>query len=175
MHQTNIHDFLEDKQSADQQRLHENQSENPIQRIIDWNKAAGLLDKPYDDFLESSFQIEEALEGFDIKELSSSVSDYRFTTDSPKEFARYIVKDETFTGTDVDRLDKACDAIVFAFGSMLKLGLNSEQITEALNIVMDSNMAKLGCPKDEHGKLTKPANFPNPEPRLQQLLDRRAK
>ena len=35
---------------------------------------------------------------------------------------------------------------------------------------MDANEAKNGCPKDEFGKLLKPENFPNPEPRLEQLL-----
>ena len=35
-----------------------------VQQIYDFNKQAGLLEKGYDDFLESSFQIEEALEGF---------------------------------------------------------------------------------------------------------------
>ena len=63
--------------------------------------------------------------------------------------------------------------MVFAIGSMTKLGLDANQIKRAMNIVMDANEAKLGCPKDEHGKLTKPADFPNPEPRLQQLLDER--
>ena len=72
---------------------------------------------------------------------------------------------------DVDRLDKSCDAIVFAVGSMAKLGLTPAQIHEALNIVMDANQAKTGCPKDSEGKLLKPDNFPNPEPRLQALLE----
>ena len=38
---------------------------NPIKRITQFNQDAGLLGKGYDDFLESSFQIEEALEGFE--------------------------------------------------------------------------------------------------------------
>ena len=144
-----------------------------VQRIYDFNKDNGLLDKGYSDFLESSFQIEEALEGFDIKEVSQNTTDYRLTTSSAKELSRYILDREKFIGTDVDRLDKACDAIVFAVGSIAKLGLKPAQIHEALNIVMDANLAKSGCPKDAEGKLLKPDNFPNPEPRLQMLLDLR--
>ena len=75
--------------------------------------------------------------------------------------------------SDVDRLDKACDAVVFAIGSMAKLGLNPQQITQSLNIVMEANMAKLKMGKDEHGKLLKPAGFTGPEPKLQALLDSR--
>ena len=39
---------------------------NFVDQIHEFNSQAGLLDKPYDDFLESSFQIEEALDGFDL-------------------------------------------------------------------------------------------------------------
>ena len=35
---------------------------NPIKEIVKWQKDAGNAAKPYEDFLESSFQIEEALE-----------------------------------------------------------------------------------------------------------------
>lgn len=150
---------------------------NPICRIVDWNRDAGLLDKGYDDFLESSFQIEEALEGFPLYSLCDRLGKLHDDYASPKAMSRYIMeKTQGVSGvelSDVDRLDKACDAIVFAVGSMAKLGLTAEQIEEALNIVMDANRAKLGCPKDEYGKLAKPDNFPNPEPRLRELLDKR--
>jgi len=145
-----------------------------VSRIYTFNKDNNLLEKGYSDFLESAFQIEEALEGFDIKSLSQNCTDYILSTESPKELARYIVDGETFLGTDVDRLDKACDAIVFAVGSMAKLGLTPSQIHEALHIVMDANTAKTGCPKDAAGKLMKPDNFPNPEPKLQAILNRRS-
>ena len=75
--------------------------------------------------------------------------------------------------SDVDRLDKACDAVVFAVGSMAKLGLNAQQITKALNIVMKANNQKLSMPKDEHGRLMKPDSFVGPEAELQKLLDER--
>jgi hypothetical protein len=137
--------------------------QNPIKRIVQFNHDADLVKSGYSDFLESSFQIEEALEGFNLGDYYSN----------PKEASRQIVSSFTFEGTDVDRLDKACDAVVFAIGSMTKLGLNAQQITQALNIVMDSNQAKLKCPKDSHGKLTKNADFVGPEPRLLELLDSR--
>ena len=149
---------------------------NFVDQIHEFNSQAGLLDKPYDDFLESSFQIEEALEGFDVSRISTELTSEPFTTDSPKVLARRILVGEKFRDTvltDVDRLDKACDAIVFAFGSIFKLGLNPEQAAKAVSIVMSANLAKLSMPKDEFGKLTKPTDFVGPEAQLQELLDER--
>lgn len=151
-----------------------------VQQIYDFNKQAGLLEKGYDDFLESSFQIEEALEGFgDLPYLQvrlHSEGEYYEELCNPKEISRQIVRlaemDSKPTNIpDVDRLDKACDAVVFAIGSMAKLGLTPAQIIEAMNIVTEANLQKLSMPKDEHGKLTKPANFVGPETKLQALLD----
>lgn len=149
---------------------------NFVGQIHKFNSQAGLLDKPYNDFLESSFQIEEALEGFDVSRISTELTSELFTTDSPKVLARRILVGEKFRDTfltDVERLDKACDAIVFAFGSIFKLGLNPEQAAKAVSIVMSANLAKLSMPKDEFGKLTKPADFVGPEAQLQELLDER--
>lgn len=152
---------------------------NPIKEIAKWQKDAGNAAKPYEDFLESSFQIEEALEGFDnLPELSKVLSrsdKITVKSDSPKDLSRAII---TIAGTDygenipdVDRLDKACDAIVFAIGSMTKLGLDHHAITKALNIVNDANKAKLGMSRDAEGKLLKPEGFVGPEVKLQELLD----
>lgn len=156
--------------------------ENPIKQIYKFNKDAGLLNNGYDDFLESSFQIEEALEGFELSSLLEYLGEDPCST--PKEVSRFIVgkctSDTELAKTeisDVDRLDKACDAVIFAVGSMAKLRLNPHQITKALNVVMTANQAKLQCPKDEHGKLTKPDDFDEkyaPEPKLQAILDERA-
>lgn len=154
-----------------------------VDYIYEFNKAAGLLDKPYNDFLESSFQIEEALEGFgDLPYLADRLAgDLPETIPNPlkaRDIARQIIAlaemDSKPTNLpDVVRLDKACDAVVFAVGSMAKLRLTPEQINEALNIVMTANMQKLTMPKDEHGKLMKPDNFEGPEVKLQRLLDQR--
>ena len=154
---------------------------NPIKEIYNWQKAAGNLDKPYDDFLESSFQIEEALEGFSnlpilAKQImvEDSVTGYEAYT--PKEVSRGIVALARMDGevteylSDIDRLDKACDAIVYAIGSIAKLGLDHHGITKALNIVNNVNKAKLGMARDKHGKLLKPADFVGPEAELAKLL-----
>lgn len=151
---------------------------NPIKEIVRFNKEAGLIDQGYDDFLESSFQIEEALEGFNLKWLIRDLHDDHLEDGAnAKQVARSIVHSATEDGTsisDVDRLDKACDAVVFAVGSMAKLGLSPQEITKALNVVMHKNFEKLHCPKDEFGKLTKPADFVGPEPELQLILDARS-
>ncbi len=139
-----------------------------IDAIYQFNEQAGLLEQGYNDFSESAYQIEEALEGYEIA--------HGFTVhlDTPKEMSRTIVRAQgSFVGTDVDRLDKAIDAIVFAVGSIAKLGLTPPQIREAIEIVTTANLQKLSMPKDEFGKLTKPANFVGPETKLQELLDRR--
>ena len=162
---------------------------NPIKEIAKWQKDAGNTAKPYDDFLESSFQIEEALEGFgNLREVAMVLNKEFFNicpTDSPKDISRAIVMTaqaevydengestgEPETLSDVDRLDKACDAIVFAIGSMTKLGLDHHAITKALIIVNEANKAKLNCNRDAEGKLLKPEGFVGPEVKLQELLD----
>jgi len=148
---------------------------NPIKEIVRFNQEANLLVNGYDDFLESSFQIEEALEGFNNYKFAEVFVELSKNS-NPKEISR-IITSYALIGdsviSDVERLDKACDAVVFAVGSMAKLGLNPQEITKALNIVMQANFQKLNCPKDECGKLTKPADFVGPEAELQKLLDSR--
>ena len=139
-----------------------------IDAIYQFNAQAGLLEQGYNDFSESAYQIEEALEGYEIA--------HGFTVhlDTPKEMSRTIVRAQgPFVGTDVDRLDKAIDAIVFAVGSIAKLGLTPPQIREAIEIVTTANLQKLSMPRDEFGKLTKPADFVGPETKLQELLNKR--
>ena len=139
-----------------------------IDAIYQFNEQAGLLEQGYNDFSESAYQIEEALEGYEIAQ------GFTVHLDTPKEMSRTIVRAQgPFIGTDVDRLDKAIDAIVFAVGSIAKLGLTPPQIREAIEIVTTANLQKLSMPKDEFGKLTKPADFVGPETKLQELLDRR--
>lgn len=155
---------------------------NFVQQVYDFNSQAGLLDKPYNDFLESSFQIEEALEGFSPEFILASCHNqvqYSFEGDvsSPKDVARFLVStaltSDNHPLSDVDRLDKAIDAIVFALGSIYKLRLTPEQASRAISIVCEANLQKLSMPKDEHGKLTKPLDFIGPEVKLQEILDER--
>lgn len=158
---------------------------NPIKEICAWQIAAGNASRPYDDFLESAFQIEEALEGFsNIDKLyfrlnppdELSTKQARDTSRAIVEFAERGTFDKTVevdvrSISDVERLDKACDAIIFAIGSMQKLGLDHHGVTKALNIVNNANRAKLGAPRDAAGKLLKPDDFVGPEAELQKLLD----
>lgn len=160
---------------------------NAIKEIYAWQKAAGNLEKPYDDLLESSFQIEEALEGISCsgqggglpslaKMLNENVSYSTPIEPTHKSVSRGIVEAAYYrNASDVERLDKACDAIIFAIGSMAKLGLDHHGITKALNIVNNANKAKLGMPRDEKGKLLKPDDWEKyaPEKELQLLLDKR--
>lgn len=160
---------------------------NFVQEIYDFNQQAGLLEKGYNDFLESSFQIEEALEGFDsirLTKLHRKIADpmlnfpedYISTAKTvSREILAHVSKNNTGNNniSDVERLDKAIDAIVFAIGSIAKLGLNVEQIYRAIGAVTEANLQKLTMPKDEHGKLTKPADFVGPEVKLQTILDER--
>lgn len=150
--------------------------ENPIKLIHRFNKEAGLLDKGYSPWLESAFLIEEALEGFDVTHLESVIPFDQGSNTSTKTLARNIlgIDNKTAVLPEVDSLDKSCDAAIFAIGSMAKLGLTPNMITEALNIVMQANLQKLKTKQyDSEGKLMKDTSFEGPEEKLQALLDRR--
>lgn len=153
-----------------------------IENIVKFNRDAGLLEAGYDDFLESSMLIEEALEGFPLDGLTALCAATEANTSLPKHVSRgitAIASGGTLTDIksvpirDVDRLDKACDAVFIAVGSIAKLRLNPEQIARALDTVTSANLAKLTCPKDKFGKLTKPSTFVGPEAALQRILDER--
>ena len=149
---------------------------NAIKSIYKFNQEAGLLESGYDDFRESEYPIEEALEQFDTSYLATALAMHPDA--SPKSISRSLV-----TGmcklpesgiSDVDRLDKHLDNLVFNLGSIFKLGLNVQQTMKALQVVATANMQKLGAGKDEHGKQLKGENFINPEPLLQLILNERA-
>ena len=146
-----------------------------VTEIYEFNKLAGLLDQPLDDYREASFIIEEALEGFDMQKLAH----FLHSDPTPKAVSRSIVTycRESQSGmypttlTDVERLDKAVDAIVFAFGYIFKLGLTPAQAARAISIVMSSNRQKLTMPRDSFGKLMKPDNYRHPDEELRKLLE----
>ena len=147
-----------------------------------WSNSAGS----YDDATEAAYQIEEALEGmYNLENLYEVISEFTDTSGiTPKELSRSIVYlanggrsvanieavDPDIS--DVDRFDKALDAIYFAIGSMHKLGLRPEQIVDGLQVVHTANLQKSGV-KDSQGKVGKPENFQSPEPLLQKILDKR--
>jgi len=148
--------------------------ENPIKAIHKWQVDAGLTTNGVDDLLEASFQIEEALEDFRNTTMLSGLFDCENT---PKAISRAITKVLAASNnkplTDVQRFDKAIDAIIFGIGHMAKLQLTPQQITKGLLVVNRANVQKLGMPRDSLGKLIKPDNFVGPEPELQRILDER--
>ena len=154
-----------------------------IQAVYQWQSDAGNLDHSYDDFLESSFQIEEALEGFDLFDLVNTIrSDYKGES-TPKEYSRLIAEAASLPTRgclqipvdipDVDRFDKHVDGLIYHIGSLGKLGLTVDQICRGILAVNQANYQKLNAKRDAHGKLGKPADFIPPEEALQQILDER--
>ena len=144
---------------------------NPIKQVYKFNQQAGLLEKGYSDERECAFPIEEALEGFNTAELIYQLG--CDTAASPKEISRDILNltINDIELSDVDRLDKHLDIIVFSLGSIYKLGLNPQETMRALGIVADANMQKLTVGTDSEGKQMKPEGFIPPEEQLQKLLD----
>ena len=159
MIQTTIYDFLP--------------TEDFVKRVYDFNLQANLISKGYDDLRESAFQVEEALEGFNIDLLARLISPSN-PASNPKYLSRQIIgiaNTRPFTGDDIDRVDKHVDGIIYHIGSLAKLGLTVDQIHAAIHLVADANLQKLAKPTyDAEGKLLKPADFTPPESNLQELL-----
>lgn len=151
---------------------------NPIKSIYQWNKEAGNLDKPYDNFLETSMSIEESLEGFNLGALVNS-TDLEVYDTSPREVSRGITSlaiegIEHYEVTDVEKVDKHIDNIIINFGSLFKVhpGITPQVATKMINVVMAKNQEKLkNSTKDKHGKIQKPEGFVGPEAELQKILD----
>ena len=153
------------------------QAFNLIQAICHLNETAwGNHAGSYEDAKEAAYQVEEALEGIYNPE-PNELGVIAAYGANPKEFARRIISQAVIGGNhspmpDVDRFDKALDAIYFAIGSMHKLGLSPYQIVEGLQVVHTANTQKSGA-KDAQGKVGKPIDFVNPEVKLQTILDKR--
>lgn len=152
---------------------------NPIKTVYQWNLQAGLLDAGYDERKESAFPIEEALENFDTNNLYLLLSEncnLNVQENSPKYLSRAIIsalgEPSSEQSSVVNKIDKHVDSIIYNLGSLFKIGLNPQQATEALNIVMQANMQKLTAGKDSEGKQLKPHNFIPPEEELQKLVNK---
>jgi predicted transcriptional regulator of viral defense system len=93
----------------------------------------------------------------------------------PKELSRAVMEhvDKDLKLSDVDRLDKHLDIIVYSIGSIFKLGLDQKQMAEALYIVSKKNLDKNLAGKDEYGKQMKPKDFVGPEQELEKILEMR--
>ena len=157
--------------------------ENTVKAICQFNDKAGLSQRDFNDKLEASFLIEESLEGFDRLDilaeiLSKNTLGVKVLSSSPKDISRAItaiaMSDERVV-SDSDRFDKHIDAYVYTTGAMRKLKLTPQQIEAGILVVNQANLKKLGAPKDEHGKLTKPEGWEQfaPEAKLQAILDKR--
>lgn len=141
--------------------------------IRQFNDKAGLLKRGYHARLEASFQIEEALEGLPLSGVVSALDPAQHTPySSAKDLSRKILEhvDADVRITLVEAIDKAADAIVFAYGSLYKLGLSVQQAEDCLAMVAQSVMEKVNAPVDAEGKLTKPVGFIGPEDRIADYL-----
>jgi predicted HAD superfamily Cof-like phosphohydrolase len=157
--------------------------ENTVKAVCQFNDKAGLSDRDFNDRLEASFLIEESLEGFDRLDilaeiLSKNTLGVKVLSSSPKDISRAITAiamSDNCVVSDRDRFDKHIDAYVYTTGAMRKLKLTPQQIEAGILIVNQANLKKLGAPKDEHGKLTKPEGWEQfaPEAKLQAILDKR--
>ena len=162
---------------------------NPIQAIIDFNVKAGFInDKSnfttFSDYKESAYLIEEALEPYGVKYISKLLTIDTTKEDYIKNPQRSVAKAilvHTETNMDalptkVELVDKYLDAIVYAIGSLGKMGLTHQDITAALNIVTEANLRKTINPiYDEAGKLLKPDDWYrfDPEVKLLNLIEKR--
>jgi len=163
---------------------HKKQAHNIIEEICKindevWDNKKGT----YDDRLEAAYQIEEALEGLIIegreKQFRHPYLNDFFGSASPKLMSRILIDNiiEPEPGeemSDVERADKHLDSIYYNIGSLYKLGMNAQDIVDALQVVHNANVAKSGQ-KDERGKVKKPENFVGPEQKIEEILDRRNK
>ena len=157
--------------------------ENTVKAVCQFNDKAGLSDRDFNDRLEASFLIEESLEGFDRLDilaeiLSKNTLGVKVLSSSPKDISRAITAiamSDNCVVSDRDRFDKHIDDYVYTTGAMRKLKLTPQQIESGILVVNQANLKKLGAPKDEHGKLTKPEGWEQfaPEAKLQAILDKR--
>ena len=157
--------------------------ENTVKAICQFNDKAGLSQRDFNDKLEASFLIEESLEEFDRLDilaeiLSKNTLGVEVKSSSPKDISRAITAiamSDNCVVSDRDRFDKHIDAYVYTTGAMRKLKLTPQQIEAGILVVNQANLKKLGAPKDEHGKLTKPEGWEQfaPEAKLQAILDKR--
>lgn len=141
--------------------------------IRQFNDKAGLLKRGYNARLEASFQVEEAIEGFDLAKIEAALNPALTPIDrTAKDFSRLFLNhvDTDTRITLVEAIDRAADAIVFAYGSLYKLGLSVQQAEDCLTMVAQSVMEKVNAPVDAEGKLTKPVGFIGPEDRIADYL-----
>lgn len=90
-----------------------------FQKIVEWNRERGLLDKGFNHEKEVSFIVEELLE-------SAGNHDSITARAKAEEIAKDIVTPEYFDKEKV--VDALFDIVVFATGAMAKLGYNPDLV-----------------------------------------------
>lgn len=147
-----------------------------ITEVIEFNQKAGLLGEEPNPAKEAAYVIEEALEDFNLSRLSLLLAPSKQLSkprDISRELMKVVIWDETPDIPKYKQVDKCVDSVIFSLGHLAKIGLNEKQIEMCFEAVILANKAKLACPKDEVGKLTKPADFDelySPEPKIQAIL-----
>lgn len=74
-----------------------------------------------------------------------------------------IDKTDNYKEAKKEIIDWCIDIMFVVIWTLHKLGLTSDQITQAFDIVCESNMSKLWAWKDENGKVKKWENFVQPD------------
>lgn len=123
---------------------HKNQAFSHIERTVQWNEIRGNTP----DTLNWKLEIDMLQEELDELKLASE------------------------SNNQVGIFDALMDIEFVLRGTCGKFGLTPEQQVDGYEIVLQANETKSST-KNAAGKITKPADFPNPEPRLQLLLDER--
>lgn len=98
-----------------------------------------------------------------------------FNADLTQSLLREEVKELFEAPKEVDALDALVDIIYVSIGAIWKMGLSSEQISEAIYAVCDANDTKSIVKTPSHIKtnINKGEYFIPPEKRLQEILNER--
>jgi len=157
-----------------------------VDDVFHFNEEAGLLGKPMDSFLETAYVLEEGIEGFEaafngqhkdgtpIKPGDKEwVTARQWSLSFMNQIHQAFEQRKLEMPSEVSEFDKAIDGIWFNIGKLAKMNLSEYQVREGFAAVYRANIAKIGGPKDEHGKQLKPEGWKGPEATLQEILDKR--
>ena len=105
-----------------------------FQKIIEWNKERGLLNKPFNHEKEISFIVEELLE-------STGNHDSITARKKAEEISADIITKEYFDEEKV--VDAFADIIIFSAGVIAKLGYNPDDVMNEVYKEINSRKGKL--------------------------------
>jgi len=94
-------------------------------RIHEWNKQRGLLDKPFNTNIEIKNILEE------LNELKVQI-DSKEARNNAEIQLEDIKSDTDFLepSTPIQKVDALCDIIIYATGALIKLGYDPEEVME---------------------------------------------